>query len=545
MTIHLKMNKVFRTLGKTVMVAVPILTSSCSENIDNLFSKNMSQIQLNPSGEYIKLDESNPNGTALTIEWNAAHDFGDEYITTYKYEFQLVGSKADVIKEYEDDGQFHRTYTNKELQDILVNHFGQLTSTVGNVLVTVTASFEGPTLIVPDLATANLKIKTYGPKQFAAEQLFIAGSAIGNEKIEITANETNPELYNWTGPLVAGKINFSVINADEHNAIGPAAADTPVTTSEMDAVISDESEAHSWVVSEAGNYRITVNMKSHKVKIVEQGAVVEADQMFLDGSAVGTKQIEMKQTLENENVYAWRGDLSAGSLYIPLLYEGKQEMSIVPQNTNSHDINDGEPTGFDQATTAAAEGKRYWTIPAAGTYRIVVNTDEKTIAIYSSATDLKPKTVSWNNTTLKINPYTQDINVLYMYGTFNGFAHDSGVFTGFQEKFNLIQSVANPYIFVYKGEALPHESAKDERGNVIKGSVKFCTDNQNNNVYAFGSTASAKRNDHNGYIEASLGKTETLVEGQSDNRYAYFIIPDECNYVEVNIDKLTVVFDKK
>ena len=104
MTIHLKMNKVFRTLGKTVMVAVPILTSSCSENIDNLFSKNMSQIQLNPSGEYIKLDESNPNGTALTIEWNAAHDFGDEYITTYKYEFQLVGSKADVIKEYEDDG---------------------------------------------------------------------------------------------------------------------------------------------------------------------------------------------------------------------------------------------------------------------------------------------------------------------------------------------------------------------------------------------------------------------------------------------------------
>ena len=75
--------------------------------------------------------------------------------------------------------------------------------------------------------------------------------------------------------------------------------------------------------------------------------------------------------------------------------------------------------------------------------------------------------------------------------------------------------------------------------------MKFCTDNQNNNVYAFGSTASAKRNDHNGYIEASLGKTETLVEGQSDNRYAYFIIPDECNYVEVNIDKLTVVFDKK
>lgn len=545
MTIHMKTNKIFNTIVKTVMVAAVMLSTSCSEDIDNLFSKNKSQIQLNPSGEYIKLDESNPDGTALSIDWNAAHDFGEEYITTYKYEFQLVGSKADVIKEYEDDGQFHRVYTNKELQDILVNHFGLTTSTVGNVLVTVTASFEGPTLVVPDIATASLKIKTYGPKQFVADQLFMTGTAVGNEKIEITASESNPEIYSWNGSLVAGKINFPVINADEYNAIGPATADFAITTSEMDAVISDESEAHSWVVSEAGNYRVTVNMNTHKVKIIEQGAVVEADQMFLSGSAVGSEQIELKQTLENENVYAWRGDLTAGSLYIPLMYEGEQKMSIVPNEANSHDINDGEPTTFGQTISSAAGVSRYWTIPADGTYRIVVNTDEKTIAIYSPSTDMKPMTVSWNNTTLKINPYTQEINVLYMYGTFNSFAHDQGVFTGFQEKYNLIQSAANPYVFVYKGDALPRESAKDERGNVVQGSVKFCTDNQNNNVYAFGSTASAKRNDHNGYVEPSLGKAETLVAGQSDNRYAYFIIPEECNYVEVNIDKLTVVFDKK
>ena len=132
-----------------------------------------------------------------------------------------------------------------------------------------------------------------------------------------------------------------------------------------------------------------------------------------------------------------------------------------------------------------------------------------------------------------------------MYGTFNSFAHDEGVFTGFQSKYNLIQSAANPYVFVYKGDPLPRETAKDERSNDVKAAVKFCTDNQNNNIYAYGSTASAKRNDHNGYVEALLGKSETLVAGQGDNRYAYFVIPDGCNYVEVNIDKLTVVFDQK
>lgn len=541
----MKTKNIIKTLTVTAMVSMTMLSTSCSDTIDNLYSKNKSEIQLNISSDYIKLDESNPDATALTIDWDAAHNFGEDYITTYKYEFQLIGSKADELKEYEVDGKFQRTYTNKELQDILVNHFGLTTSTVGNVLVTVTASFEGPKLIVPDISTVYLKIKTYGPKQFKADKLYIAGSAVGEDKLELTANETSPELYVWNGALNPGKVFFPVTNADEQNAIGPATADEPVTTSDMEAIISDEATTNSWVVSKAGNYRITVNMNTHKVKIVEEGAVVEVDQMYMAGSAVGAGQIELAQTLENENVYAWRGELAAGNLYIPLSFDGAQEVSIVPQDANSHDIQDGEPTAFGQTATSTALSKRYWTIPAAGTYRIVVNTNEKTIAIYSAATDMQPKQVSWNNTTLKINPYVQEVNVLYMYGTFNSFAHDEGVFTGFQSKYNLIQSAANPYVFVYKGDPLPRETAKDERSNDVKAAVKFCTDNQNNNIYAYGSTASAKRNDHNGYVEAQLGKSETLVAGQGDNRYAYFVIPEGCNYVEVNIDKLTVVFDQK
>lgn len=534
-----------KTLAVVAMVGTTMLFSSCNDTIDNLYSKNKSEIQLSLSSDYIKLDESNPDATALTVDWNTAHDFGDDYITTYKYEFQLIGSKAEVIKEYVDKDILQRTYTNKELQEILVNHFGLTTSTVGNVLITVTASFEGSKLIVPDISTANLKIKTYGAKQFKAEKMYIAGSAVGEEKFELTTNETSPELYVWNGPLKPGKVFFPVINADEQNAIGPAVADQPVTTTDMDAIISDEISANSWVVNNAGNYRVTINMNTHKVKIIEEGAIVDVDQMYMAGTAVGAGEIELCQTLENEHVYAWRGELAAGSLYIPLLFEGAQEMAIVPHDTKSHDIHDGEPTAFGQAATSTAKTQRYWTIPAAGTYRIVVNTTEKTICIYSATTDMQPKQVSWNNTTLKINPYVQDVNVLYMYGTFNSFAHDEGAFTGFQSKYNLIQSTANPYIFVYKGEPLPRESAKDERNTTVKASVKFCTDNQNNNIYAYGSTASAKRNDHNGYIDAQLGKAETLVAGQGDNRYAYFVIPEGCNYVEVNIDKLTVVFDNR
>lgn len=116
-------------------------------------------------------------------------------------------------------------------------------------------------------------------------------------------------------------------------------------------------------------------MNNQTVKIVAAGAVVEADQVFLAGSAVG-EQVEMTQTLENENLYAWRGELSSGSLYIPFTFEGEQKMSAVPMQDGNHDINDGQSSSFTQVTTNTAATSRHWTIPSAGVYRIVLNKEE-------------------------------------------------------------------------------------------------------------------------------------------------------------------------
>lgn len=132
--------------------SMSMFTVSCNEDIDNSYSRNQSVIELQPSGEFVKLDENNPDATALTLDWTTAHDYGDDYITTYKYEMRVSGSTADEIVEYEDDGHFSRIYTNKQLQELLVNHFGQLTSTIREVQFTVTASFEGPRLVIPDIA---------------------------------------------------------------------------------------------------------------------------------------------------------------------------------------------------------------------------------------------------------------------------------------------------------------------------------------------------------------------------------------------------------
>ena len=142
-----------------------------------------------------------------------------------------------------------------------------------------------------------------------------------------------------------------------------------------------------------------------------------------------------------------------------------------------------------------------------------------------------------------------------MWGSFNSFAHDTGtaenvdgeaknIADGFQEKYTLKQSLANPNVFVYKGAILPRETAAIGSDNP-KGAVKFCVSNHNNNVYAYGSTADAKRNDHNGFVTVTDSTPQGLVAGQGDNRYAFFLLPENCNFVVVDIDKLTVTFDTK
>ena len=75
--------------------------------------------------------------------------------------------------------------------------------------------------------------------------------------------------------------------------------------------------------------------------------------------------------------------------------------------------------------------------------------------------------------------------------------------------------------------------------------MNFLVSNIENNVYAFGSTADAKRNSKRATVDVSLGQELQLVAGQGDNRYAYFSIPENCNFVVVDIKNLTVTFDNK
>ena len=95
--------KYAKMLGSAVLV---LLLASCDQEIDNWLSRNHSDMQFSDIPEYIKLDEDHPDDVALNFSWCAAHDYGNDYITVYKYQFSVDGSAAEDIVEYEDDGKF-------------------------------------------------------------------------------------------------------------------------------------------------------------------------------------------------------------------------------------------------------------------------------------------------------------------------------------------------------------------------------------------------------------------------------------------------------
>ncbi|MGM9768965.1 MAG: SusE domain-containing protein [Candidatus Cryptobacteroides sp.] len=492
------------------------LLNGCSSEIDHAYSRFPSVMQMTASSQNVVLDESAPDEVALRIEWTAAKNYGEDFIMTYKYEWNLAESKVSAKSEYEDMGIFVREYTNLELQTMLIDDFDYKTSTWGTMQFTATADYDGGNRVVlPDQASITVRVKTYGAKQFAADRIYIGGSAVPGERIELSPSANNASVYIWNGSLQTGKVNFPVIYGDEENVIVPASGSDEDASADASAAAIESWSANSpgWIIPSAEPYRVTLNMDSRTVTIVAQADILEIDKIFLSGSAL-EEEIEFEQTIENEAVYAWKGELKAGILSFPIEYEGQRALTIVPSREET-DLLDGQADPFSSASSVTATG-RGWTIPADGQYRVVLDTEAKTVTIYSEATDVKNKTVIFKRTAGTANDnYTMEVTRLWIFG---GNVYYSGSKPK-GEPYVLEQSLANPRLFIYKGETLKADK------------IKFLVSDNWNNEYAFGSGQTRD------YIASPVlgAKNSPLYGGQGDNRYAWFNIPADTNYIEVYI----------
>lgn len=268
----------------------------------------------------------------------------------------------------------------------------------------------------------------------------------------------------------------------------------------------------------------TVSVEVTPIKV----DIFAADNMYIDGTAV-SERTEITKTYEDENLYAWYGQLSAGELQMPVSLDG-MTYYLQPADGSST-LHDGVASDVKMEETPVA-----WNIPSTGMYRIIVDMKAKTITIYSEATDLQPLSVTFHpNGDATAPEFTMTVTDLYAYGAGTGW----GVKT-----LNLVASQADPQILIY--DAATHNDTK------LKGGMKFCvsksfsadgkTYNQNNS-YCF--TCPLKDDGTQQNMSLTLGKEGELHGGADrSTRNSYYNIP-ESDILILNLREGTILAKNK
>lgn len=525
----------------------------CNEENDVNPLDNRSDLVIEASATDIKLNEDTPNDIALTLNWTKADPISSEYSLSYIYKVDLASndfSDNTLIKEFVD-GESSKSYTHKELQQLLTDKWELTPGTTTTLSARIIGSLEGPKFVKPEISTVSVKIQTYIEKEFKADKLYISGTAVDGEDIEIRPMVSNPLRYVGIVSLKAGNINFPIVYEDENkvNVISPVVAEQTIQGGkELEAVVKSAEKAGVWVIPESDTYRVLVDFEHHTVSIGLASDYIAADKIFVSGTCVSEKQ-EMTQTIENENQYAFHAELQSGNVYFPILFDGEESMAIAPETGG--DFTDGQEMSFTIKTPEEAALHSSWNIKNQGVYRVVINIETKKITIYSPDTDPQPREITWSYNN---NDVTTVVERVYIWGPYDGWKTENPKpstpwDTGFNLAHSMTPSLANPYLFIYKGEKLPRQnSVKDKDGNSHLGGLVFKIGVQSAGCYTFGSTAEALRGSYDGCLdltEADLGKQQTVVQGQENNRYAFFSIPTSVNYVELDIENLTVIFDAK
>ena len=190
------------------------------------------------------------------------------------------------------------------------------------------------------------------------------------------------------------------------------------------------------------------------------------------------------------------------------------EVTVTPIKV---DVFDADKVSLSGTAISSVTEIEKTNIPSAGNYRLLIDMENKQVRIYSSATDLKPLSVTFHPSGAEANPEaTIEVLDLYAYGAGTGW----GV-----RKLNLKQSFADPQILIY--------DAEEHNGTKLSSGMKFCVaqnfsvgdaDYNQNNAYCFTCPLTAEGKKQN--LTLTLGKVGELHGGaDGETRNSYYTIP--------------------
>lgn len=374
----------------------------------------------------VVLDKTKPTEAALTFAWTAARELPEEYVLTYTAELNLASNKdwSAADKKELDADVLTLSYTNADLQKLLVETWKQTAGTAVELQFRVTASWTGGTeKAEPEVQTVKVKVTPYAEEETDPEPeepettITITPNAdkvtleeAKDEEVALsftwTIDTETPEGYTLTYTAELTKAtDTEFAEAEKTENIAADVAKAEYLTKDLQQWITEE-----WMTSGTAElaFRVTANYAGEgesiepvtavaKVKVTTYTPApenVELTDFTVAGATfdgAGISNVAATQAYENEALYAALQTLTTGELTIAVTDGAGRNGYLAPAEGEGA-FSDGTAVPYKVMSQPFA-----WGFSENDENRLIINTADKTLTIYASANEFnEPYYVEFN-----------------------------------------------------------------------------------------------------------------------------------------------------
>jgi len=284
--------------------------SGCLDNNVMESNKGNAPLEITASSDNIQLDFSNPNVEALKFTWTSGSNQGTNAAISYTFQMDVQGNNfAGGISIDLGRQIYEQSYTNEDLNDMLIDKFGIPIDTEVTLESRVTATVASDD-IQPETSNVQIvTVKTYMP---ITKTLYLIGDATPNGWDADNATEMKPiasvpKGFTWTGALTPGNFKFITTLGSFAPSYNKGADDTELYLRES----FDDSYDEQFTITEGGTYTINVNLITLTISIT-RGQGPEYTALWFVGNPTGWNFEPMTVDLLDPFIFHYNGDLSAG-----------------------------------------------------------------------------------------------------------------------------------------------------------------------------------------------------------------------------------------
>jgi len=493
----IKHTKVF-TISAALLLLAVALFSSCKK--DPLAGQVSAKPELSASSASVVLTRANASNAAITLKWTAASVKGMNGFITYFLQWDRKGNNfanPSNLKIGRDILTVNYTV------EALNNLFGTLPvdapAEVELRIVSATSDGSVPPFYSNVLGLTVTSYSQTIPPPYS--QLWMVGDAtpkgwdIGNAT-PMVQDGTDPYLFSYTGPLVAGEFKIATTKDFGGAFYRPLSNHPALTETAVQVTSGDPDNKWELTPATAGNYKVTLNLHSNTISIVSTDAPkAPFDKLWLLGDATpGGWSLDKATPLlvsgSDAFIFTWTGPLVAGDFKIATALDFGAP--FYRPKTNAPDLS------ATDVQLNAGDPDNKWHITEASTYKITLN--------------LRTNSITIVNTVVATPPYTQ----LWVVGdaTPNGWDINNAS--------PMVKSATDPFVFTYTGA-------------LVAGEFKIAT------VKDFGGKFYRPTENH----PALTATTTQLSSGDPDNKWQLGA-SDAGNYkVTLNMRDLSIIITKQ